>query len=133
MDQKEFEALKAQVQKLEKEQAEQGKTLGEVKAQSDKQAKTIEGIGKALKDSKTIGKAEEQKQEVKKLEKAKVPDAPFVVKGKKYKFTVPKFIWKGEEYTAAAAMEDDALLEEIVAKSGADADKQGAGIIQSVK
>lgn len=56
------------------------------------------------------------KSEAKKPEPAKIPEIPFTVNSKKYRFVLAKFRWKGQILTAMDAMADKSILKELVEK-----------------
>lgn len=106
-------------------------------ARIDALEKSIEGLTKSLDELKSnnanletvVGHLQSEnaalkkqlnvagKPEANKPEPAKIPDSPFTVNGKKYKFVIAKFRWKKELITATDAMTDKAILKELVDKN----------------
>lgn len=122
---------------LEKEVAELKKSVA---AQAEKIAKQDSLISKLQAQVANLAKASAKAPEAKTASIAPAKEEAPTVPAKSYKsstglevkFTVASFLHNGQKLTAAAALEDDALMEELIAKTGSDIHVPGAGILQSV-
>jgi hypothetical protein len=75
--------------------------------------KELSGKIEELSAKASLGEAGEKAQAE---EKPTLPTEPFTVDGNKYKFIAPVFVYGGKKVLASQAINDTALLSELVAK-----------------
>jgi len=93
--------------------AEEQKTVQEQIDQLNERLEALAHENQALREQLAASTPAASKEKVKLV----IPEKPFKVGGKKYRFTLPKFHYKGKMVTAVDALTDPALLEELVNKN----------------